>query len=233
MAGYLEKIKKLFQTRKLWELGGITAVYFLAFFLLEQRKGRVHIIGVSMDYAIPFCEYFIVPYLLWFPYIAACVVYFCVKGKEGEYTRLLKSLVAGMVVFMLFSLLYPNGQELRPVLTGENLFQRMVMKLYETDTSTNIFPSLHVFNSVVCCIAVCRNLTGERFRLLRGGTLLLTILIVLATMFLKQHSVLDVLGALLLNMLCYRHFYEQEALLEATQKLGRFRRKGRFWRIRE
>ncbi len=231
---YTEKIKQLFNNRKLMGLAKLSILYFLVFFFLEQREGRLNIIEVTLDRQIPFCEYFIVPYLLWFPYIAVCVVYFCLaKGKEEEYRRLLRSLIVGMVVFVLISLLYPNGQVLRPVLTGENIFEDMVIGLYSVDTPTNIFPSLHVFNSIVCCIAICQNMTGARFRLLRRGTLVLTVSIVLATMFLKQHSVLDVLGAILLNMLCYRHYYEREELSSEAVGVRQIRWFGRFKRIRE
>lgn len=228
-----EKIKQVFKSKKLLGLIKLTVIYYLVFFLLEQREGRVNIIEVALDRKIPFCEYFIVPYLLWFPYIAICVVYFCLaKGKEKEYDRLIRSLLVGMVVFVLVSLLYPNGQILRPALGGDNIFEKMVNRLYRVDTPTNIFPSLHAFNSIACCIAVCRNMTGKRYSILRKGTVLLTVSIVLATMFLKQHSILDVLGAILLNMLCYRRYYEQDYLLETMaeipggQRLHRIREKG-------
>ncbi|MBQ9989805.1 MAG: phosphatase PAP2 family protein [Lachnospiraceae bacterium] len=214
-------------------LAKLAVVYYLVFFLLEQREGRLNIIEVSLDRMIPFCEYFIIPYLLWFPFIAICVVWFCLKGREEEYTKLLKSLFTGMVVFVLFSLLYPNGQELRPILPGDNIFEQMVMKLYEVDTSTNIFPSLHVFNSIACCIAVFRHIKGGRILLLRMASLVLTFLIILATMFLKQHSVLDVLGAILLNLLCYRYYYDGSFSFQPLEKIRQIFRRGRFRRVRE
>lgn len=227
----MEKIKNLFQHKKLMGLAKLAVVYFLVFFLLELREGRVNIIQVTLDQKIPFCEYFILPYLLWFPYCLGCVVWLCLaKDREEEYDKLLKSLIVGMIVFVLFSLLYPNGQVLRPALTGENIFERMVIALYRVDTPTNIFPSLHVFNSIVCCIAVCRNVVGKRFRLLRVGIILLTISIILATMLLKQHSVVDALGAILLNLLCYRHYYEQEYVPNNTTRMQGFRK---VYRIRE
>ena len=73
-------------------------------------------------------------------------------------------------------------------------------------------------------------MTGAEYGLLRKGTILLTISIILATMFLKQHSVLDVLGAVLLNMLCYRRYYEQDYLNENMTKIPET---GRLRRIRE
>ena len=118
-----------------------------------------------------------------------------------------------MIVFLIISYIYPNGHNLRPVLTGENLFERVVMRLYQTDTSTNILPSLHVFYSVVCCIALVKNRAIKEKRLLAMMIYVLTIGIILSTMFLKQHSIIDVIMALLMNGVCYHLFYGQNDIM--------------------
>ena len=43
--------------------------YMIAFFYLEQRTGAVHQIHFGIDAYIPFCEVFIIPYLMWFGYV--------------------------------------------------------------------------------------------------------------------------------------------------------------------
>jgi len=183
--------------------------YLIAFHLLETRNVPIHIIQGKIDNLIPFCEYFIVPYLLWFLYVTVTIIYFaCFNKDKEEYKRLCFSLLSGMIVFLIISFIYPNGQNLRPDLTGQNIFERMVMNLYETDTSTNILPSLHVFYSVVCCIALVRNEKIKRSRMVTVFTYLLTISIILATMFLKQHSIIDVVMALTMNGVCFYLFYE-------------------------
>jgi membrane-associated phospholipid phosphatase len=185
------------------------AVFYLAtFYLLEQRKVPYHMIHTSLDDKIPFCEYFIVPYLLWFLFVLAAVCYFIFFNEsEQEYRKLTATLMIGMTVFLVVSYLYPNGQNLRPVLTDDNIFCRIVMILYASDTPTNILPSLHVFNAVACCTALLNNASCRNHKILSGGIVLLTVLIVLSTMFLKQHSVIDVLIALsgnaVLAQVCY------------------------------
>ena len=65
------------------------------------------------------------------------------------------TLGVGMTVFLIISWLYPNMQQLRPVLDGTNGFWTgLVANLYAVDTNTNIFPSIHVFNSIAVCIAI-------------------------------------------------------------------------------
>ena len=51
-------------------------LYLIAFFDLEKRNTSYYVIRFGIDAYIPFCEYFIVPYMLWFPYVALTVVYF-------------------------------------------------------------------------------------------------------------------------------------------------------------
>lgn len=184
--------------------------YLACFFYLEQRTVRSHyIIHTGLDYLIPFCEYFIIPYLLWFFYIFFTVAYFLFqKNNSREYYRLIFSLGLGMTVFLLVSWIFPNGQDLRPLqFPRDNLFTDMVRMLYQGDTPTNIFPSIHVFNSAACCIAVCTSERLKKHRAVRFSIVALTVLIILSTMFLKQHSVLDVICALALNYGAYALFY--------------------------
>lgn len=195
--------------------------YVFAFALLEHRSITPYILHTPLDDLIPFCEYFIIPYLLWFVYVAVTLIYFgIICDDQKEYYCLSRTLAIGCTVFLVTSFVFPNGQNLRPDLAGDNLFQQAVLWLYSTDTPTNVFPSIHVFNAVACCIAVCKK---ERLRDRYGvkfGVTLLTVLIILSTVFLKQHTIIDVGGALLLNHGCYRFFYKggMAALQERSQR---------------
>lgn len=186
-------------------------IYLLLFQYIEQRPVyQYHVIHTVFDNYIPFCEYFIVPYLLWFPYMFGAVAYFIfVNDNKQEYYQLTKNMIMGMTIFLIVSFLYPNGQLLRPTtFARDNVFVHAVQLLYATDTPTNILPSIHVFNSLAVHKAIisCQRLKNRR--LIRGASWVLTTLIILSTMFLKQHSVLDVcLGitmALAGSLLFYR-----------------------------
>ena len=93
---------------------------------------------------------------MWFGFIAWSVLYFglCNKNRR-EYYQLIINLGIGMTAFLVISYLYPNGQNLRPtVFPRENIFTDLVRGLYLTDTPTNVFPSIHVYNSVAVAVAV-------------------------------------------------------------------------------
>ena len=180
----------------------------ISFMLVEKISTETHLIHSFVDDLIPFCEYFIIPYVLWFLVVLGSVMYFALgsPGKK-EYYQYMATLGVGMTLFLIISFVYPNGQNLRPELTGEGPFIQAVQLLYQTDTPTNIFPSIHVFNAVACCVALLNNKKCRQNKIFTAGNIVLTVSIVLSTMFLKQHSVEDVVTALILNVICYQIFY--------------------------
>lgn len=187
--------------------------YLASFAYLENRVTyRFHVIHSSLDSLVPFCEYFVIPYFLWFVYIAVTVLWFMFKNKdEKEYMQLIFNLGIGMTVFIIVSWVYPNGHFLRPVsFPRDNVFTDMVRFLYSIDTPTNVLPSIHVYNSIAAFIAIARCKALKNNRLVVGGTFILTVSIVAATMFLKQHTIVDVVLALALNVVVYLLVYRPE-----------------------
>ena len=186
-------------------------VYMPWFLFLEKHvTTQYHVIQTPLDEYIPFVEYFIVPYLLWFVFIAAVMLYFFLRDVEGFY-KLAKIMFTGMTVFLIISTIFPNGQDLRPmVFERDNIFVDMVRMVYRTDTCTNVFPSLHVFNSVCSCIAIHESRRLQKHRAVCNVAYILAALIILATMFLKQHSVLDVIAAFLMAYVLYQFVYARE-----------------------
>lgn len=188
--------------------------YLVSFALLEQRTVQTSMVMSRIDKYIPFCEYFIVPYLFWFVYLVFMAVYFgffCEDLKEVK--RLSRSMMVGMSVFLLISFLFPNGHTLRPVLKEGNVFVQLVQWLYRIDTSTNVFPSMHVFCTLAAAIAFLRQKSLMKLKGFKVSIHLITILIILFTLFLKQHSVYDVAGAFCLNFICYALFYRDGILV--------------------
>ena len=167
-------------------------------------------VQTALDEEIPFIEYFIVPYMLWFVFIAATFLYFFVTDVHGFY-KLAKISFAGMTIFLIICSVFPNGQDLRPVVfERDNIFVDAVRMLYRTDTCTNVFPSLHVFNTLCACIAIHKSQALKKHKAVCIGAYVLGALIIMATMFLKQHSVLDVTGAFIMAYLLYQWVYAEE-----------------------
>lgn len=191
--------------------GLYVAIYLPWFFYLEKKitldTPGINIIETPLDHAIPFCEYFIIPYILWFFYIAASCVYMVWSSSDKEFLRFALSLIIGMSLALTICMIYPNGLTLRPDYIPDNFFGNIVAGLYVTDTSTNVFPSIHVYNSLAVHIALNKCESLKKHKIIRLCSLILCILICLSTVFLKQHSVLDVVGGFalmgIMYVLCY------------------------------
>ena len=106
-------------------------IYLPWFFYLEKHVTTdFHIIHTSLDEKIPFLEIFIIPYGLWFLFIAVTVGYFFFTDKTDFY-KLSAFLCIGMTIFLIFSTIYPNGQILRPTtFEHDNIFVDLVKQLY-------------------------------------------------------------------------------------------------------
>ena len=108
-------------------------------------------------------------------------------------------LFSGMTLSLIICTFFHNGTDFRPVIDPDkNIFSAAVAALYKTDTNTNVFPSIHVYNSVGTHIAISRSRFLSKHKIIKLCSFLLTASICLATMFLKQHSIIDVCGAFLM-----------------------------------
>lgn len=180
------------------------ALYFIAYmmsfeYLEHHVPERLHIISCSIDQYIPFIEYFVVPYFLWFAFIAGTAVYLYFIDFEG-FCRFCYTLMIGMTIFIVVSFAYPNGLDIRPTeFARDNIFTDAVKYLYSIDTSTNVLPSIHVYNSICALFAVQECDRLKKNTPVQYGAFILAVLICLSTMFLKQHSVFDVALGLVLS----------------------------------
>ena len=203
-----------------------TALYFpfylACFIFLERMEARpYHVIHFPLDQLIPFCEYFIIPYFLWFLYIAAVFIWLFFRDRENFY-KYIVFLYTGMTIFLIASAVYPNGHLLRPAkFDRDNIFIRMVCFLYQADTSTNILPSIHVFNSIAAHMAVVHTPGLAKNKWTVRGSRLLAVSIILSTVFLKQHSCVDVICGILLGMFMNDLVYQSGLLVKAHYFIGK------------
>ena len=170
-------------------------VWLLRYLIVERfHPAEVyHPVWCPLDDKIPFQEVFLIPYVLW---------YFCIIGvhlwlflrNDPAYRWYSRYLIFTMIISTMIFLLYPSCQNLRLTeFPRKNPLTTVVDLLYRMDTNTNVCPSEHVICSAGYFFAVNYS---ERSTI--SGRICFGILSVLtagATVFLKQHSVLDVIAA--------------------------------------
>lgn len=189
-------------------------VYMAWFGYIERNKASKYtVIHMNIDDKIPFCEYFIIPYIAWFVYVVAVVGYLMIKDRAGFY-RNFTFLTTGMTIFLIISTFWPNIQHLRPyVMPRDNVFTHMVSFLYRIDTPTNLWPSIHVYNSIGAYFGVAHNSRLGSNKYVKGGCFALSFAIILSTVFLKQHSMFDVMTAFIMAAVVYVFVYRLDILM--------------------
>ena len=192
------KKKKLFNRLAtcLFLLTAYALIYIPWFISLEKNvTSGYHVIHMALDDYIPFCEYFVIPYYLWYLYMVVGLIIAAMTDRS-DFLRSYLFTTLGMTVFLIISTVYPNGHHLRPaVVDGNGFCARLVRFLYSTDTSTNLFPSLHVYNSIAAHIAIINNKKIKSKRHIRYASFITCSLIIISTMVIKQHSLFDVITA--------------------------------------
>lgn len=153
---------------------------------------------IAADALIPFCEWFVIPYCLWYPLLISVGLWLMMRDRRN-FRRYMDHLATVFLTSAVFWLLLPNGQDLRPAfLPNDNLLIRIVEFLYSIDTNTNVLPSIHVGGALCASAAVRRTPSLSAHPSVRFAVHVLVILICCSTLFIKQHTLLDVLAGLIL-----------------------------------
>lgn len=206
-----------FVRHPVWFMAFYLLFYLFSFNQLEKINALpVVIVHCKLDDLIPFCKYAIIPYFAWFAWIPFTLFYLLRYAPREDFWRLCLPLFSGMTLALACYVLVPTGLALRPqAVPGSDPFAQAVRLLYQTDTATNVCPSIHVFNSVTLCLAYYRSrvFTLPHRRWMRPAATLLCIAIVCSTMLLKQHSCIDVACGVLLAAMLDEFFTAESARL--------------------
>ena len=205
----MKKITELFRKYKHAWVFLYTFIYLPWYMYLERTiVTEYHVMYTKVDSMIPFNEYFIIPYYIWFLYVTFMLMFLFFKDVD-EFYRYGLYLALGMSISLFICQIFPNGTTLRPenLDPNKNIFTHMVAFIYKSDTPTNVFPSIHVFNSIATHVAIVRSRFFYNNIKVKTVSFIIMISICLSTLFLKQHSFLDVVGATILSYVIYQLIY--------------------------
>lgn len=187
---------------------GYFALYFLTENLIPAEK--CHPVHCALDDIIPFCEYFVIPYVLWYALIVFSLGYFLLYKVEA-FKKLQSYIIITQICAMAIYILIPNRQDLRPeFFPRDNFCTDIIALLYAFDTSTGVCPSLHCAYSIGIASVWLKEKDEKLW--LRVFITIFCAVICVSTMFIKQHSFVDFVAALpiclLAELLVFRVFYK-------------------------
>lgn len=186
-------------------------VFGILFLFLERIfSPTFHTVYSPVDEMIPFCEFFVIPYYFWFVFLIGIQIYgffFDIPCFE----KYMKFTILTYMTTILIYIIYPTSQNLRPAsFERDNIFTAIVALLYGFDTNTNVCPSLHVIGSLATYFAARKSefFGTKKWRVVFFIT---TLLICASTVFLKQHSVVDIFWGVVVSLVFYPvAFYEKK-----------------------
>jgi len=208
----LSKIKEPEFRHLLYLIGW--AGYFILYFLTEKfiPYEKCYVVHCALDDIIPFCEYFVIPYVGWYLLIVGSLIYFALYNPDN-FKNMMKFIIVTQIVAMAIYILFPNRQDLRPTeFVRDNIFTDIMGLLYTADTSTNVCPSLHVAYSVGIASTWLKEKSASKW--CKTLIVLFCFLVCISVAFVKQHSVVDIFAAIpvciLAEYVAFRHKFSKK-----------------------
>jgi membrane-associated phospholipid phosphatase len=171
----------------------ITVLTALGYLLLNKQTEHLHYLNIGIDGLIPFVPVFAVPYLLFLPVFWLVFLYSFLKRKR--FSALAMTIIIVHLISYLFFVFYQT-EVLRPQIAGTGLFDNLVRFVYSHDAPYNDFPSLHsALAAVLATYFIVIKSKWSTFYVL------FALLVVISTLLIKQHYVVDAVFGIVLGVL--------------------------------
>lgn len=179
------------------------ALGFIYKYLNANPRDAV-ILSTDLDTLIPFIPVFIVPYIIWYAFILGYLIYFWYKDIS-VYLKTLSVIVFGeLVCFAIY--FYFQTTVPRPDVAGNGIMVDLVRMIYSHDQPYNAFPSIHVLTTFAIILGNInirnKHLFHSVFVPVMGS------LIIISTLFVKQHYILDMFASMFLTSFIYGIVFE-------------------------
>jgi membrane-associated phospholipid phosphatase len=186
----------LIPRNKKWLVASLSYMVFVALYTLTGNlhlRTPVVLSPLRIDQNVPFLDWTIWIYHSQFFLLAFNIA---LLKDEEKLSRVFYALnLASLLSFLIF-FIYPTTIPRIPQ-NGAGLTMKAFAVLYSLDSPTNCFPSLHISLAWLSAIGVAQE--HKKLGVFVG---LWTVLISISTMSTKQHYVIDVLGGLLVAIVC-------------------------------
>lgn len=169
------------------------------YFLLNHAGDRVYNLATALDQLIPFVKYFVLPYMAWYPFVIITLLWL-MKLQPRLYATTLISCLLGLIICYIF-FIFAQTTTPRPSISDQDIFSQMVLLVYRADKPYNSFPSIHVLICFVLYQACTKLNTQAPIFIIYVRVS--AMLIIISTLFIKQHTILDVAGGLILGTLLF------------------------------
>lgn len=120
--------------------------------------------------------------------------------KKEQALRFYAADILAKLVCFFFYVVFPTTMP-RPEISGNGIWEQLMLLLYRVDASDNLFPSIHCLVSWLCYIGVRRQAHIPKGY--QALSCFFAILVFISTLTTKQHAIADVLAGIVLAEASY------------------------------
>lgn len=161
--------------------------------ILNQSTAGAVDVTIGLDAHIPFIKEWVVPYLLWYPYIYGMLIYLCFVDRKLYYHALSSIIIGKLICFVIY--FFWQSTVPRPEVVGNDIFANLMRFVYSSDQPVNCLPSIHVLTTFVIMMVAFQRKEQNKWEY--AIVTLFGSLIILSTLFTKQHAILDATAGML------------------------------------
>ena len=146
---------------------------------------------IDLDDKIPLISWFVYFYYLTFPLGIITFFYLAFKDKKLLYTVFLTLCISFAISGIIY--LFAQTEFVKPDFTPVTFTDKLVVWTWGSVNAINCFPSQHCFMAFAVMIAcfTCKKM-NVFFRIIASG---LSVMIILSTVFIRQHYLLDIIAS--------------------------------------
>lgn len=172
-------------------------IYWGTQFIIKDRYQ--YDLTSALDNKIPFIKEWVVIYLGCYVFWGINYILVSREGKDKWFRFAFADILAKIICGIIFIVLPTTN--IRPQVTGNDIFSFLMRFVYYVDLPINLFPSLHCLVSWYCFIGIRRSKKIPFWY--KVFSCVFAILVCLSTQFTKQHYLIDIAGGILIAELCY------------------------------
>ena len=191
----------------------------ISYMIAKLIGGTPHLIGSKIDDILGFSIYAIIPYCIWYLLLFIVPYYFYKNDKEMFY-KYISSYLICLLLAVLIYIIYPTTIT-RPEITEKGILFFITKIIFWVDNPpVNCLPSMHCAISMLWILTtLISKKTNKYFKIIIS---LISISIMISTLLIKQHVLIDLITGNILMTICYLYVNQNKKIVNKVKKLLTF-----------
>ena len=170
----------------------------LLYFPINQNMGGGITTYLPIDAHITLSPIWAIPYLLSILWWVGAIIWATIKMEYMRFVHFSLCLSLTIVISYAIYIFFPTYVD-RPKIVSQDFLSQLVIFIYGNDRPYNALPSGHTYTTLIISIFWYYWLPKQRYLWIA-----IAILVILSTLFTKQHAILDLITASILAIICYK-----------------------------